>query len=230
MRGPIRIGLLAISLVCSFAFTAASAFAATPELLDKKGGVLLRDLAKEPKNQPDAIEFVNNGVAKLAIAGVGTIECSELEFGTTVVKNPGITLALPFGVAEGDNCSLTGIGNVPTYFDTTEEGAVGNAATKKVATITVTEPTANVYAAVVHELKFSQNIAGKFCTANVDGVEGKVVNSSGPFVEEEKPNLEAKVEKAKLTVTGTGCPETAELTANFILETPSTTTDTAWLA
>jgi hypothetical protein len=191
--------------------------------------VLLRDLAKEPKNQPDALEFVNSETAKFTITGVGTIECSELEFGTTVVKNPGVTLALPFGVAEGDNCSLAGVGLVPTYFDTTEEGAVGNAATKKVATITITEPVAGTFVAMIHDLKFSQSINGKFCTANVDGAEGKLVNSEGPFVEEKTPNLEARFEKVAVKVTGTECPEKSELTANFFVETPSTATDTVWL-
>jgi hypothetical protein len=230
MRGSVRVGVLAMSLVCSFAFMTASASAITPELLDKQGGVLLRDVAKEPKNQPDALAFVNSGTMRIAIAGEGTIECTEINFGTTVVKNPGITLALPFGVFEGDSCSLAGVGNVPTYFATTAEGAVGNPATNTVASITVTEPVAGEWVATLHDLQFSQNVGGKFCSYNFDRVEGRVINSTGPFVEEKPPNLEAKFDKIKALISGeTGCPHEAEMTADFFLETPSTTTDTAWL-
>jgi hypothetical protein len=230
MRGPTRIGLLALSLVCLFASMAASAFSAERRVFDKKGGTALRDVNSTPsKNQPDAIEFVNNGASKLATS-VGTIECTELEFGTTLVNNDGVSalrLAIPFGVAEGDNCNLAGVGNVPTYFDTLANGAVGNAANGNVASATITGAVAP-FTATLHDLKFSQNIAGKFCTGELDKVEGKVENSSGPFVEEKTPNLELKIEK-EVTVSGTGCPTTAKLTANFFAETPSTTTDTAWI-
>src|SRR6202035_5707561 len=128
MRGSTRIGLLAVSLVCLFALMATAAFSAERRGFDKKGGTALRDVNAIPKNQPDAIEFVNNGTAKL-ISTAGDIECTELEMGTTLVNNDGVSalrLAIPFGVAEGDNCSLTGVGNVPTYFDTLVNGAVGN--------------------------------------------------------------------------------------------------------
>jgi hypothetical protein len=230
MRGSTRIGLLAVSLTCLFAFMATSALSAERRVFDKKGGTALRDVNSTPnKNQPDAFEFVNNGVAKLAIP-TGTIECSEMEFGTTLVNNDGVSalkLAIPFGVAEGDNCNLTGVGNVPTYFDTLTNGAVGNSANGNVASVTITGA-ASPFTATLHDLKFSQNIAGKFCTGELDKVEGKVANSEGPFVEEKTPNLELKIEKA-ITVSGEGCPTTATLTANFFLETPSTTTDTAWI-
>jgi hypothetical protein len=237
MRGPTRIGLLAISLVCMFAFVAASASAAERQLFNEENKTtrkLLRDVNTKPPTgalQPDALEFVNNGTAKLAIAGLGTIECSEIEFGTTLVNNDGVNalkLAIPFGVAEGDNCTLAGVGNVPTYFDTLANGAVGSGT--NVASVTVTGANPGPYTAVVHDLKFSQNIGGKFCTAEVNLAQGKVANSKGLFVEEKTPNLEAKFEKVKLAVSGeAGCPTEAELTANFFLETPSTTTDTAWI-
>jgi hypothetical protein len=229
MRGSTRIGLLAVSLVCLSAFMATSAFSAERRVFDKKGGTALRDVNSTPKNQPDAFEFVNNGVAKLAIPLVGTIECSEMEFGTTLVNNNGVAalnLAIPFGVAEGDNCSL-GANLVPTYFDTLANGAVGNVANGNVASVTITGAAAP-FTATLHDLRFSQNILGKFCTGELDKVEGKVTNSEGPFVEEKTPNLELKIEKA-ITVSGEGCPTTATLTANFFLETPSTTTDTAWI-
>jgi hypothetical protein len=236
MRGPTRIGLLVISLVCMFTFVAASASAAERQLFNEESEgtrKLLRDVNTKPPIgalQPDALEFVNNGTAKLAIVGLGTIECSQIEFGTTLVNNDGVSalkLAVPFGVAEGDQCSLAGIGNVPIYFDTLANGAVGSGA--NVASITVTGAKPGPYAATVHDLSVSQNLGGTFCTYQLNGVEGKVADSKGPFVEEKLPNLEAKFEKVKVTISGEqGCPAEGKLTANFFLETPSTTTDT-WI-
>jgi hypothetical protein len=236
MRSSTRIGLLAVSLVCMFAVAAASAFGAERQLFNEEAvgtRKLLRDVNTKPPTgalQPDALEFANNGNAKLAIAGLGTIECSEIEFGTTLVNNNGVTaltLAVPFGVAEGDNCLLAGVGNVPTYFDTLANGAVGSGG--NVASVTITGANPGPYTVEVHNLKFSQNIGGKFCTGELNTLKGKVSNSKGPFVEEKTPNLEAKFESA-IPVSGeAGCPTTATLTAAFFLETPSTTTDTAWI-
>jgi hypothetical protein len=230
MRGSRRIGLLAVSAVCLFAFIATSAFSAERRVFDKKGGTALRDVNATPKNQPDAIEFVDNGPAKLATS-LGTIECTELEMGTTLVNNDGVNplrVAIPFGVVEGDNCNLPLVGNVPTYFDTLANGAVGNTGTGNVASATITGAVAP-FTATIHDLKFSQNIGGKFCTGELDGIEGKVSNSEGPFVEEKTPNLELKITEKEIKVSGEGCPTSAKLTANFFLETPSTTTDTAWI-
>jgi hypothetical protein len=229
MRGSRRIGLLAVSAVCLFAFIASSAFSAERRVFDKKGGTALRDVNATSKNQPDAIEFVNNGNAKL-VSTLGTIECTELEMGTTLVNNDGVNplrVAIPFGVVEGDNCTAPLIGTVPTYFDTLANGAVGNAGNGNVASATITGATAP-FTVTLHDLKFSQNIAGKFCTGELDKVEGEVTNSEGPFVEEKTPNLEVKIKK-EISVSGEGCPSKATLTANFFLETPSTTTDTAWI-
>jgi hypothetical protein len=241
MRGSTRIGLLAVSLVCLFAFMVASAFAdADDQLLDKAAGTALRDVKTEPSpHQPDALEFVNNGAVILK-TGVGTITCTELEFGSTVLSNKvgTVELALPFGVAEGDNCTtplLEKTENVPTYFDTLESGAVGNTANGKVASISLADSGAGTeIIATVHNLKFSQNIPTiGFCTGNVDGKTGTVTNVTAGFVEESTPNINVQFTKAKIPITatgGTGCPTTseAELTANFLLETPSTTTDTAF--
>jgi hypothetical protein len=230
MRSSLRIIIAAMAAACLFAVTANSAFSAERRVVDKKGGTALRDVNATPKNQPDAAEFVNNGESKL-VTGLGTIECTELEFGTTLVNNNGVEalkLAIPFGVAEADNCKL-GTANVPTYFDTLATGPVGNAATGNVAFVTVTGA-AEPFTATIHELKFSQKILGKFCTGDVNNVTGKVTNSSGPFVEESTPNLELKIESAKISVSGeAGCPTEAKLTAAFFLETPSTETDTAWI-
>jgi hypothetical protein len=240
MRGPIRIGLLAISVACMFALTGATAFGdATDELRSKKApeGALLRDVNTTPKNQPDAAEFVNNGNVVLETS-LGNITCTEIEFGTTVLRakateaKPSVELAIPFGVAEGDNCTNSILGNVPTYFDTLATGPVGNAATGAVATVTVADnsPEATI-TATLHNLKFSQNLGGKFCTGNLDGLTGTVTNEK--FVSEEKtPNLNVQFTGVKVPVTNgegsTGCPTEGKLTANFFLETPSTTTDEAW--
>jgi len=231
MRGSRRIGLTAISLVCMFAFMAASAFGdADDQLLNQKAGAALRDVASTPTNQPDAAEFVNNGDAVLSTS-VGSITCTEIEFGTTVLKNkPGeVELALPFGVAEGQNCTNPTLGEVPTYFDTLATGPVGNSANGKVASVSIADTGAPPITATLHNLKFSQRLAGSFCLDNLDGVTGTVTNSEGPFVEETTPNLNVQFTEQKVPVTGPApCPTEGKLTVNFLLETPSTGTDTAW--
>jgi hypothetical protein len=221
-----------------FAFMAASAFAdEDDQLRDKNGGALLRDISKAPVNQPDAAEFINHNPVELEveIAGLKSkIKCTEMEFGTTVLKaqanaaEPQVELALPFGVAEGDNC-LKGATEIPTYFDTTTEGAVGTTGPNKVATITIADSGVGTnIVATVHNLKFSQNIPGiGFCTGNVDGKQGVVVNEA--FVNEEAtPNLNITFTNQAIPITGTNCPSTGTLNANFFLETPSTTTDSAF--
>ncbi len=232
MRGPTRIGLLALSLVCMFAFMVATAFGdADDQLLNQKAGAALRDVTTTPANQPDAGEFVNNGNVVLETS-LGNITCTEIEFGTTVLKNkPGeVELALPFGVAEGQDCTNPTVGEVPTYFDTLATGPVGNSANGKVASVSIADTGVGTkIIATVHNLKFSQNLAGKFCTGNLDLITGTVTNSEGPFVEEATPNLNVQFNEQKVAVTGeVGCPTEGKLTANFFLETPSTGTDTAW--
>jgi hypothetical protein len=232
MRGSTRIGLLAVSLVCLFAFVASSAFAGPRFWTDKTKTTLLRDVNATPKNQPDALEFANNGNVVLE-TGIGTITCTEIEFGTTVVSNTETLakVALPFGVAEGDNCSTPIAGQVATYFDTLANGAAGNATNGNVASVTVTEP-GGVKTATVNDLKFSQNIPGiGFCTGNLNGITGTITNEE--FVNEEKtPNLNVQFTKAKVPIEssgGIGCPKEGTLTANFFLETMSTKTDNAFV-
>ncbi len=241
MRSSIRIGLLAVSLVCAFALVVASAFADTDDQLRSAkapAGAPLRDVTTAPINQPDAGEFVNVGNVELKTSS-GVIICTEMEFGTTVVNNkPGeVTLALPFGVAEGDNCTNSIVGIVPTYFDTTAEGAVGvPGPPSKVATITITDksPEVSPIIATVHNLLFSQHIPGiGWCTGNVNGKEGKVTNGTEPFGEEGANGLKVRFETAiPITASpGQTCSlagTNAELIAEFVLETPSTTTDGAW--
>jgi len=232
MRGPTRIGLLAISVVCMFALTASSALGVT--LREKAAGKILREVGTVPKDQPDALEFNNNGNVVLVTNAPLTITCEEIELGTTVVKNPGapLVLAVPFGVAEGDQCTAPGVGNVLTYFDTTAEGAVGNAAVNKVATVGI-EKVGAVFIAKVHNLKFSQSIAGKFCVGNVDEKLGEVKNRVGAIVEEKPPNLNVQFTETVIPITNgegtTGCPTEAKLTANFFLETMSGEFDEAFV-
>lgn len=198
----------------------------------------LRSVAGVPKNQPDALEFVNNGPVEFALSiesEMPDIIC-EMEFGTTVLLNNGEQepkLALPFGVAEGGSCGQEKVeeggeevpppNSVPTYFDTRANGSVP-------ATITVAGagPT---YTATVRKLKLSQNIAGKFCTANLEGIRGTLSNVTTGFVEESPPNLNLQFTGVVVPVTCTGTKQhiSAALTANFFLETPSTDTDTAFV-
>jgi len=231
----LSIGLIPVLVAAMFALTAASASAAL-RIYNKKpssGGTALRDVKAAPANQPDAGEFVNNGNIELK-TGAGTITCTEQEFGTTVVNNNGteaLKLALPFGVAEADNCSVSGA-NVPTYFDTTAEGAVGVGAS--VASITVTEAGGKLVAEF-HNLKFSQNIGGNFCTGEVSNKTANVTNGTEPFGEEGSPvakALKVKFEKASIPISGATCPlagSNAELTGEYYLETPSTETEGAYI-
>jgi hypothetical protein len=246
MRGPIRIGLLAVSLVWMFAFSAAAALGdSTDDLRDTKRGVLLRDVDKTPTNQPAALELVNNGDLEVAgIAGLETpIICKQVEFGTTVarakatVANPSVLLAIPFAVAEGDECTLKAGGltiKVPIYFDTLASGAVGNGANGSVATAAIADnsPGEAINGVTFHNLKFSLQWAVKFCVANLDGLTATTTNVTAGFVEEMPPNLNAQFTNVTIPFANgegsTGCPTEGKLTANFFLETPSTGTDTAW--
>jgi len=227
MRGLRRIGLLAVSLVCMFAFSVATAFGdADDEIRSAQapGGATLRDVATPLANQPDALEFINTGPVELVTSG-GTSICHEVEFGTTVVKAKAVvTLAIPFGVAENDECT------VPTWFDTTAEGAVGNAAVNKVATVTIADNVNKIFVPEFHNLKFSQEVAaGVFCVGNLDKIVAASENVAAGFVEETTPNLNVKFAGTKIPITGTGCPFVeGKITATFFLETPSTKTDTAW--
>jgi hypothetical protein len=218
------------------AILTASALAAPRLWTDSTAKTLLRSVKTAPINQPDALEFANEGsVAFILMSGGAqkTILCNEVEFGNTVVLNNELNkatnlletkLAMPFGVAEGDNCtSQTSAGTVetvPTYFDTNPAGDVP-------ATITLTG--GPPFFATIRKLKFSQNIEGKFCTATVEGVMGEVTNGAEPFVEESPPNLTVAI-KAPIPVVCGKTKVPAELIARFFLETMSTTTDTAFIS
>jgi hypothetical protein len=213
------------------ALTAGVAYGSPRLWTDSSEKTLLRSVKATPKNQPDALEFVNEGNVsfKFFIEGaVKTVTCSEIEAGTTVVANNELVkvvetkLAMPFGVAEGDDCTIPNtageLESAPVYFDTNAAGAVP-------ATITLTGPP---FEATLHKLKLSLNVQGKFCTANLEGVTGVVANATEGFVEESPANL-------NLTVNSTvpvSCPPNKgnlEVKARFFAETMSTTTDTAFI-
>jgi hypothetical protein len=185
---------------------------------------LLRSVTAVPKNQPDAIQFDNEGPIVIGISSAEEpILCNEVEIGTTVVVNNGeleTKLALPFGVAEGDNCHQRIPGaeiEVPTYFDTTPAGVVP-------ANITVTPP--NI--ATLHKLKLSHDKKGVFCTSSLEGAKGPILNVAEGFVEESPPNLKLTLE-GPTTVTCAGVKTAGFFIGHFFLETMSTTTDTAFL-
>jgi len=187
---------------------------------------LLRSVTTVPKNQPDAMEFANNGPVLFVTPAGGPIVCNEVEFGATVVVNSGeleTKLALPFGIAEGDDCiqEAARAFDVPTYFDTGATGVVP-------ANITFTGA-APPFTSIIHKLKLSQNRAGAFCTVNLEKVVGKVENVVEGFVEESPPNLSMNIEGFPITTTCGKTKLKEMLFAHFFLETMSTTTDTAFL-
>jgi hypothetical protein len=232
MKRKFVTGLASVLAASGLSAASASAF---PQLwTDSSKSTLLRSVSSTPINQPDAMEFVNNGPLTLEGSSSGAnpgVICSEVEFGTTVVKNNAteeVRLALPFGVAEGDNCSIPGTTlNVPVYFDT-------NAAGGGVAFITIGVGPA--YLTTIHNLKLSLNISGNWCTAQqptTAGITGEMRNWAGPFVEEEPNNLNVHFEKAPVSVVCTIASKkvkyTSTLTGDFYVETMSAATDTAWV-
>jgi len=248
MKKACLAGIVAIPVI--LAVCVGSAFAHTHQLFTKnpaEGGELLRSVTSGPfRNQPDALEFNNSGpMTAIIFAGKGfptevQVNCSEVEFGTTVVSNvedtevekilkPGLVkLAMPFGVAEGAECVESGAGstgaNVPTYFDTTAAGAVP-------ATITLSS-VGGVVKANIALLKFSENFLGTWCTESFN-IEGTLRNPTEGLVEEKQPNLTLEINNQPFSascLSSTGAKFTARgaLFANFFLDTMSTLTDTVW--
>jgi hypothetical protein len=189
------------------------------------GKTLLHSVTSPPKNQPDALEFINNGTVTFQLPKQEPVLCNEVTVGTTVLVNNReleTKLALPFGVAEADSCTQRTAGattKVPTYFDTAANGVVP-------ATITVTGPP---LVGTVHKLKLSQNKAGTFCTVNLEGVKGELKNVVEGFVEESPPNLNLEFAGAPIAYVCGASKFGGTLLANFFLETMSTTTDTAFI-
>lgn len=224
MRGSRRIGLLAISVVCVFAFTATSAFAVDQLRTQEVGGVELRDTATLPANQPSAIELVNNGNTELRV-GANTSVCTEAEFGAFVVGNKGATdpggdpaLAVPFGVFE--NCTI-GTANVPVYVDTVAGPPTASGA---VAVIN-DDGTPHALNVVLKGLKLSLLLsATETCTFETPaaGITGEWKNGAGPFVEESAENQSFVDLKGQKLNTTAACGTTAEIVkANFVVETTS---------
>jgi len=236
MRGSRRIGLLAISVVCVFAFTAASALAVEDDQLfttNAGGGTALRELTTAPAGFPESAEFVNSGEVVLK-ASVVENKCTEIAFGTFVTKNKleeDPVLSLPYGVAEGDNC------NFSTYFGVVSADAAHPGSLEASVTVKDEEPEPNPVRAYVKNLQFALlGTAAGTCVYGVSGAEelvGNVTSPNGAYGEEgAAPNLTVsfsgkKVKKQALS--GGLCPAEGELaTAVFVLETPSTTTDGAF--
>src|SRR5258706_581490 len=100
---------------------------------------------------------------------------------------------------------------------------------RSVTTEPKNQPDALEFVGEIQKLKLSQNREGNFCTLSLAGVKGEIINPLGGFVEESPPNLEAKFSSGGIPVT-CGKAKTKEIfSASFTLETPSTTTDTAWI-
>jgi hypothetical protein len=229
-KKQLLIGIMSAIAIGGLSAAPASAF---PQFwTDSSKTTLLRSVTTPPLNQPDAMEFVNNGSITLLGNTSGTnptVICNEVEFGTTMVKNNAVEearLALPFGVAEGDNCFIAGTTLlVPMYFDT-------NAAGGGVAYITVGVGPA--YVTTIHNLKLSLNIAGNWCVVqqvSTAGIQGNMRNWAGPFVEEEPNNLNVQFENAPVAIVCASkkTKYVSALTGNFYVESMSAATDTAWL-
>jgi hypothetical protein len=224
---------LATGLLAGALFAAPAG--AGPKLwTDSSETVKLRSISSLPKNQPDELEFANEGPVEFRLMRKGFINpitCTEVELGTTVLGNESpvkkvieTRLAMPFGVAEGDDCnglnSSGGPETVPTYFDTAASGAVP-------ASIALTG--VGPFKATIENLKLSQQVEkGTFCTVTVEKVEGEISNVTAGFVEESPPNLNMGF-SALVPVACGKEKVSAQFNAKFILETMSTTTDTAFI-
>jgi hypothetical protein len=202
----------------------------------------LRSVTTPPKDQPDALEFVNLEAFGFELRDTSETpfepaECTEVEFGTAVVTNlpeeelkvSENKLAMPFGVAEGDNCfSANGL-PVRLYFDTNPTGGVP-------ATITFSGAGPLVFKGKIHKLKLSTEVVAPipnlFCTITLENTELNLQDVTEGFVEENPPNLTASLVPG---ATGTEtCPPSKlkhpiNVKGSFFLETMSTTTDTAFI-
>jgi len=236
MKKALLAGLASAMVVGLLASASASA---APRFFEGKGGPLLRSVSSLPsKNQPAAIEFsaVEGVTWTLKFLPETTkeeiqVRCTELEVGTTVVTNAIETLenenklAMPFGVAEGDDCFSGPAGLVPTYFDTNAAGVVP-------ATITFGGVLPAI-TAKLHKLKMSWEIKpGIFCTGTFENTPGEVIDVGGPFKEESFPNTFIQFKGAPFTGSCATKPIkkfNGEMTGALFVETPSTITDTVWI-
>jgi hypothetical protein len=238
-RRGIMVKRLTVCLASALAFGALFASSAAASLFqlwtDSTKTTLLRSVSTEPKNQPDALEFV--GELSFKFLSETNVQCHEVEFGTTVVVNSPEgeaktgenKLAMPFGVAEGDNCSNEGVEEggspVQVFFDTSGGGSVP-------ATITYGKPGAGgALVGRLHKLKMSVFTPARKCTVIIpEGTELIFENPTGGLVEEAPPNLQAHTSEVAVTAS---CPPEKKQKwtwrAEFFLETPSTVTDTAFM-
>jgi hypothetical protein len=222
------VGAVAAAL-SGFVFAASASAAEFPQLwTNSTQTVPLRSVKSSPVNQPDALEFGNTQGPMVVPSGIKEfpVLCNEVEIGTTVLVNSGTEetkLAVPFGVAEGDNCihrEATGREVItPTYFDT---GAAGNTAAQ------ITIPKGEPFEAILHKLKMSLNRGSTFCTTSGEGIPGTIGNVTEGFVEESPPNLSMIFSGPVTTICGK-TKEVGTFFVDFFLETMSTTTDTAFV-
>ena len=96
-------GLAAALLVG--ALSAAPALAGPRFWTDKTKTTLLRDVTTAPEHQPDAAEFANNGEVTLKTS-IGTITCTEIEFGTTVLGSDDGSIAGMLGGSPGASAAV----------------------------------------------------------------------------------------------------------------------------
>jgi hypothetical protein len=197
----------------------------------------LRDLLTEPIHQPDDLEF--NGHLRITLGdqkenpGNEPAECREVELGTTVRSNTSgnLQLKLPWGVAEGDECRRQpSEALVPTYFDTSATGiGTGSMAISEVPA------GSKMYVAKITNLLLSQKYPNEWCTINLATSAGIVENVLSEISEEGAPNLEVKffIPAASQTCTPNGTIErhkfVGPVQGDFVLETMSTATDTAFV-
>ena len=227
MKKQLLIGALSV-LIVGVLSAAPAAAAPFPQFWTSSAKTtLLRSVTAAPINQPDAMQFSNEGpVVFILSSSEPAVVCNEVEIGSTVLVNTGeleAKLAVPFGVAEGDECvqefpARTLV--VPTYFDTGPSGAMPT-------TITVTG--GPPFIATVHKLKLSHNKAGTFCTTNLEGIKGEFKNVAEGFVEESPPNLNLSFEGVPISFACGASKGKGVFIAHFFLDTMSTTTDTAFI-
>jgi hypothetical protein len=227
-----------MTVVAALALTSRPALAGPRFWTNERRETLLRDVKSTPnENQPDAVEFVNNGNIMLKTSGGlinPTITCKEIEFGGAVLSNTEAVakVTVASGVAEGDECTDENNNRVRMLFDTLVSGAVGNVTNGDVATFTVSGEK-SPFTATMNDLSWSFNDpwigSSIWCTASAGGITAEVTNSKGPFVEEAGPNLQLKFQEAPVSVAGTGCWTAMKLTGQFVLETASNAPETAWV-
>jgi hypothetical protein len=231
----VLVAVLAVAALCALPAMASPVF-----WTDASKTTPLRDRETSPKDHPDTLEFANQGPVTFSAvfpAGTVSVSCSEVELGTTVVINDGVeetTLSVPFGLFQGNQCVGSDGFPVPTRVQALPPGqgtgVVGTAPDTALITVAGSAPP---FIATLHHMVIWQDFGGKFCAWNLDLVGGLLDNATAEFVEEAPANLSMRFSEVEVPIThprGTaGCPTTGTFSAEFLLETMSTDTDTAFI-